>query len=114
DYHLGPPISGPPQEADALRESIDLYRRGRVAEAIARLENVREGSGNARVFTYRAGLLLAVGRLDEAKPDIDRALRLNARDSDAYALQSVIELVGNDKDKAFAFATRAVELDPAS
>jgi Tfp pilus assembly protein PilF len=55
-----------------------------------------------------------VGRLDEAKPNIDRALALDPRNSDAYALQAVIAVVENDKDLALSLANKAVETDPAS
>ena len=112
DYRLGV-IAGTPGES-ALKESIELYRKGKLAEAIARLENVPEGLRNPRFLTYRSGLLLLVGRLDEAKPDIERALALDPRNSDAYSLQSVIAVVENDKDEASKRAEKAVELDPAS
>jgi tetratricopeptide (TPR) repeat protein len=113
DYRLGVGISGTPGEA-ALRESIELYRRGNLTETLSRLENVPEGLANPRFLTYRAGLLLVVGRLDEAKPDIERALSLDPRSSDAYALQAVIALVEDDKDKALDLASKAVHFDPKS
>jgi tetratricopeptide (TPR) repeat protein len=113
DYRLGVRIAGAPGES-ALQESIELYRKGKLVEAIARLENVPEGMRNPRFLTYRAGLLLLVGRLDEAKPDIERALALDARSSDAYSLQAVIAVVENDKDLALSLANKAVEADPAS
>lgn len=113
DYRLGVGIAGAPGES-ALRESIELYRKGKLPEAIARLENVPEGLRNPRVLTYRSGLLLLVGRLDEAKPDIERSLALDPRNSDAYSLQAVIAVVENDKDLALSLANKAVELDPAS
>ena len=75
---------------------------------------VPEGSGNPRFLIYRAGLLLLVGRLDEAKPDIERALALDPRNSDAYSLQAVVAVVENDKELALSLANKAVELDPAS
>jgi tetratricopeptide (TPR) repeat protein len=113
DYRLGVGIAGAPGEA-ALRESIELYRKGKLADAIARLDSVPEGSRNPRFLIYRAGLLLLVGRLDEAKPNIERALALDPRNSDAYSLQAVIAVVENDKDLALSLANKAVELEPAS
>ncbi len=113
DYRLGAGIAGAPGEA-ALQESIALYRKGRLTEAIARLENVPEGMRNPRFLTYRSGLLLLVGRLDEAKPEIERALALDPRNSDAYSLQAIIAVVENYPDEAVRLADKAVELDPAS
>jgi tetratricopeptide (TPR) repeat protein len=113
DYRLGAGIAGAPGES-ALQESIELYRKGKLADAIARLDSVPEGSRNPRFLIYRAGLLLLVGRLDEAKPDIERALALDPRNSDAYSLQAVIAVVENDKDLALSLADKAVDLDPAS
>jgi tetratricopeptide (TPR) repeat protein len=77
-------------------------------------ERTRERSPDARSLIDRAGLLLLVGRLDEARADIGRALTLNPRAADAYALQAVIAVVQNDKDEALKLAEKAVDLDPAS
>jgi tetratricopeptide (TPR) repeat protein len=113
DYHLGVGISGTPGET-ALRDSIESYRSGDLTGALSRLENVPEGLSNPRFLTYRAGLLLLVGRLDEAKPDIERVLSFDPRSSDAYALQAVIAVVEDDKDKALDLSSKAIEFDPKS
>jgi tetratricopeptide (TPR) repeat protein len=113
DYRVGAGIAGTAAES-ALQESIEFYRKGKLAAAITRLENVPEGSRNPRFLIYRSGLLLLVGRLDEAKPDIDRALALDPRNSDAYSIQAVIAVVENDKDLALSLANKAVDFDPVS
>jgi tetratricopeptide (TPR) repeat protein len=59
-------------------------------------------------------LLLSVGRVDEAKSDIDRALALGPRHSPAVSVQSVIAVAQNDKGEALRLARTAVELDPTS
>lgn len=100
--------------APALRESIDLYRQGRLAEAIFRTDHAPEGRSDARFLTYRAGLLLMVGRVDEAKPEIQHALTVDPHFSPALALNSVIAVVQNDKEQALTLATKAVEVDPSS
>ena len=51
-----------------------------------------------------------MGRLDEAKPDIERALSLDPRNSDANSLLSIIAVVQNDNDLALKLANQAVEL----
>lgn len=62
----------------------------------------------------RASRSLSVGRVDEAKKDIDQALKLDPRNADALALQSVIAVVQNDKDGALTLAQQAVAADPNS
>ncbi len=113
DYSVGAAVARAPGES-ALQESIALYRKGRLAEAIASLQNVPERLSNPQLFVYRAGLFLLVGRFDEAKPDIERAIALDPRNSDAYSLQAVIAVVQNDKDEALQLADKAVALDTAS
>jgi len=113
DYSVGAAVARAPGES-ALQESIALYRKGRLAEAIASLQNVPERLSNPQLFVYRAGLFLLVGRFDEAKPDIERAIALDPRNSDAYSLEAVIAVVQNDKDEALQLADKAVALDPTS
>ena len=55
-----------------------------------------------------------MGRVDEADADIKRALRLAPNDGNALALQSIIAVVENEKDKALNLAQRAVEAAPGS
>ena len=69
---------------------------------------------DARFLAYRASQMLAVGRVDEAKADIDKALRIDPNFSDAMALQSIIAVVQNDKEKALNQAQKAVAADPQS
>ena len=88
DYSVGAAIARAPAEP-ALRESIELYRKGRLAEAIASLQNVPERLSNPQLFVYRAGLFLLVGRFDEAKPDIERAIALDPHISIATVYRTV-------------------------
>ena len=106
-------IAGTAGEA-ALRESIEHYRRGEPAEALAGLEKVPESARNPTFLVYRAGLLLTVGRVDEARQDIERVLALDPRAAGAFALQAVIAVVQDDKAGALKLASQAVELDPNS
>jgi tetratricopeptide (TPR) repeat protein len=73
-----------------------------------------EAMRDPRLLAQRASQLLAVGRVDEAKADIERALSLDPKYSDAYALQSIIAVVQNDKEKALTLARKAVETGPTS
>ncbi|MFZ1955869.1 MAG: FecR domain-containing protein, partial [Desulfobacterales bacterium] len=67
-----------------------------------------------RFFAQRASRLLSVGRVDEANADLNTALSLNPNFSDALALQSIIAVVQNDKEKALNQAQKAVVADPQS
>jgi tetratricopeptide (TPR) repeat protein len=62
----------------------------------------------------RVSRLLAVGRVDEAGAEIGEVLKKTPGDSTALALQSVIAVAQNDKEKAHALARAAVETDPRS
>ncbi|NWG03182.1 MAG: TonB-dependent receptor [Syntrophaceae bacterium] len=74
----------------------------------------REDIGDPRYLTHRASLLISVGRVDEARADLDKALSIAPNNSDALALQSIIAVTQNEKDKALTLAKKAVEADPKS
>ncbi|OEU51777.1 MAG: hypothetical protein BA861_01325 [Desulfobacterales bacterium S3730MH5] len=97
-----------------VRKSIEFYWKGDLTGAFSSLEGVPEYIGDPRFFTYRAGLLLTVGRVDEAMPDIERALSLDPYNADAFALQSIISVVQNEKDRALHQAREATDLAPGS
>ncbi len=98
----------------AVKRSADNYLNGDIPGAFKSLEGVSPDTDAAPFYTYRAALFLSVGRVNEAGEDIRKALAQDPRNSHAYALQSVIAVVQNDKDKALELANRAVELDPRS
>ncbi len=71
-------------------------------------------AGEVQSLTEQAADALAVGRVDEAKADLDRALKMDPRSADALALQSIIAVVQNDKEQALGLATSAVAENPQS
>ncbi|MGD9235468.1 MAG: tetratricopeptide repeat protein [Desulfobacterales bacterium] len=77
-------------------------------------EAPNEDPRDPRFLVYRASQLLAVGRVDEADADIRQALNLDPGFSDAYALQAIVFVVQNEKDRALDAAKRAVETGPRS
>src|SRR5262245_2939634 len=97
-----------------VRQSLEFYLRGDLQRAFDSIANVPENIRDPRFFAYRASLLLAVGRVDEAGADIERALRLHPNDSNALALQTIIAVVQNDNDKALQVAQQAVGTAPDS
>jgi len=97
-----------------VRSSIEAYMKGDLEAAFESIKGVPDTISEPRFFVYRASLLLAVGRVDEASKDVERALNLNPNYSDAFALQSVIAVVQNEREKALDIARKAVEADPKS
>jgi tetratricopeptide (TPR) repeat protein len=97
-----------------VRSSIEAYMKGDLEAAFESIKGVPDTISEPRFFVYRASLLLAVGRVDEASKDIERALSLNPNYSDAFALQSIIAVVQNEKEKALDIARKAVEAGPKS
>jgi tetratricopeptide (TPR) repeat protein/opacity protein-like surface antigen len=67
-----------------------------------------------RFYTCRAASLLRVGRVEEAKTDIEQTLRLDPQNSLAFSLQSIIAVTQNEKEKALTLATKAVQADKNS
>ena len=97
-----------------VRRSIRFYWEGDITSAFSSLRGVPEDIRDPRFFTYRAALLLTVGRVKEAKEDIEKAFNLDRSNSHALALQSIIAVVQNQKDKALDLARKTVEVDPES
>jgi tetratricopeptide (TPR) repeat protein len=77
-------------------------------------EAPKEDLHDPRFLAYRAEKLLAVGRVDQAGTAIEQALRLDSKYSGAYALESIIAVVQNEKEKALSSAKKAVEVGPNS
>jgi tetratricopeptide (TPR) repeat protein/opacity protein-like surface antigen len=75
-------------------------------------ENFKEN--DPRFYTSRASSLLQVGRVDEAKVDLGKALELDPNNSVALALQSIIAVTQNEKEKALELAGKAVQSNPNS
>src|SRR5437870_139395 len=97
-----------------IRNSLEAYTKGDHQGAFAALKGAPLDISDPRFFAYRASLLLGVGRVDEAGPDLERALKLNPNYSDALALQSIVAVVQNDKERALNIAQKAVTTDPKS
>ncbi len=91
-----------------------MYSQGKITEAIESLNAINESDRNGDYYSYRAGLLLLVGRADEAEPDIETALRENQNNTDALSLKAIIAIVRNDKTKALELANQAVNIDDKS
>jgi ferric-dicitrate binding protein FerR (iron transport regulator) len=98
---------------DAVRWAL-YYEPVLPVESVERLEQVPEAERDALFYVRRAGSLLSVGRIDEARSDIDRALELSPESGEAYALRAVIAVAQNDKEGALSSAREAVTRSPES
>ncbi len=94
-----------------VRKSIRFYREGNLTNAFTSLDGVPKSIRDARFYTYRSGLLLTVGRVDEANADINKALSLDVDNSNALALQTIIAVAHNKKEEALDLANKAVATD---
>jgi tetratricopeptide (TPR) repeat protein len=73
-----------------------------------------EEIGDPLILVQRAALLLAVGQVEAALVDLDRALSIDPNNGNALALQSIVAIVQNDKDKALELARKSSEAAPQS
>lgn len=95
----------------AIQRSLELYRAGRPSEAF---DALGPSAGVGPLLVYRAALLLLVGRLDEARPLLARAVEDGVSAADALALLAVSALTENQGAQALAYAQRAVASDATS
>jgi tetratricopeptide (TPR) repeat protein len=79
---------------------------------IYRYEEFKEG--DPRFYINRASSLLSVGRVEEAKAEIEKALAIDPSNSQVFGLQSIVAVTQNEKDKALTLAEKAVGADPHS
>ena len=98
----------------ALREVLRILGRGDLKAAFDRLDRIPEPERGERFYVYRAALLLSVGRVDEARSDLDRALALAPESGEVYALRAVIAIAGNDRQQALSDGREAVARSPRS
>ena len=92
-------------ERPTMRRALDAERRGDVDAAIEALND----DNDTRALTYRAALLLNVGRADGARADLERALARTPGDSDALALASLLATARDDRTEAMRLAQAAVD-----
>lgn len=97
-----------------VKEALALVSRGDTSQALTLLEHVPAPEQNTNFHLYRAAMFLDVGRVDEARADIDAALAQDPKAGLAYALRAIIEVVRNERPQALASAEKAVALNPSA
>jgi tetratricopeptide (TPR) repeat protein len=105
-----PPRPLPP----GLQAAVERVADNDYAGALQALDAVPEAMRDARYYTYLAGVLLNVGRVEAAERAIERALALDPEAGEALAERAIIHVVQNRRADALADARRAVELSPES
>ena len=89
-----PPRPLPP----GLQAAVERVAANDYAGALAALDAVPEAARDARYYTYRAGVLLNVGRVDEAGGgDRSGRWRSTPRPASALAQRAIIQVVQNRK-----------------
>ncbi|SMF93574.1 FecR family protein [Methylomagnum ishizawai] len=97
----------------ALAEAARSYAEGRVADALARLQQIPPAQRDADTTAALAGVLLSVGRVDEAEPLLSTP-RGKPVPASFTALRSVIALARNHKAEALKLADTALAADAQS
>ncbi|HED16119.1 MAG TPA: TonB-dependent receptor, partial [Gammaproteobacteria bacterium] len=104
-------------DPDVAQKTISSIAQIKADGPSAALESVAQLSGNtltAPLLSYRAALYLTVGRAGQATQDLEKALSLSPRYSNALALTAIIALVQDRVQQASSLASEAVAADPAS
>ena len=97
-----------------LRNAAQAYQKGRIDEALSLLDKLPAEQQNSNYYLLRAALLLSVGQVDEARQAIETLLGQKPGSSAGLALQAVIAVAKNHKQKALELARRAVTQQPDS
>jgi tetratricopeptide (TPR) repeat protein len=111
-----PPVLtlGPGDAPDELQRSLTLFEQGRTVTALDDLEQVEEAARDSNFYTYRAALRLHVGRIFQARDDIQKTLGFDPNNGAALALKAIIAVVQNPKKEAMQAAQKAVRYAPSS
>jgi Flp pilus assembly protein TadD len=104
----------PSQLAPNLHAALAAYQHGNLSVALEALDKAPATEWDSASLNFSAALLLTVGRVDGARQQIDRILKLEPGNSHAVALQAVIAVAQNQQDAALDYARKAVALNPKS
>jgi len=102
------------QLGNAFKDALSSMHQGFTAAAFKRLDEVPHAASFTLYYIYRAGLLLTVGRVDEADKQLARALKLKKHKGAALSLKSLIALSRNEKQQALELANQAVAAEANS
>jgi tetratricopeptide (TPR) repeat protein len=86
-----------------------LYQAGRYQEAVASFDKAIKGMESAIYLTSRAKALIALGRKTAARADLDRAIKLEPNNHEAFEARANINTEADDIRAALADLTNAIE-----
>lgn len=104
----------PTDVSPVVKEALGLVSSGDTPGALALLRHVPPLEQDPNYHLYRSAMFLDVGRVDEARADIDAALAQDPKAGLAYALRAIIEVARNERPQALASAEKAVALNPSA
>jgi len=93
----------------ATKQAAERYLQGDSLGALAALDAAEQPDA-----LLKAGLLIGLGRVEEAQPLLDGIGSGDPRFGEALALRSVVALARNDKTKALELARQATAKQPQS
>ena len=97
-----------------LEQSLEAFEQGQSDQALRLLGQPGEDERYADLHLYRAGLLLSLGRVDEAESVLQGLQTRKQREADALALRSIIQIVTNRLDEAQHTHKQALQADEHS
>jgi tetratricopeptide (TPR) repeat protein len=109
-----------PQKPGAGKQAIPVYvnhdRAARDQEAVVRVmtDILKQVPGRSEAYVERARALLALGKAEQAREDLDRAAKINQGRSDVHLARAAEHARQGRHAEALADAKAAVLLQPAS
>jgi Flp pilus assembly protein TadD len=108
-----PTAGGAPIDPTVYR-AWQAWQAGNLAAAVRGISSVASTEGlNAISLDYLAAILISLGRVDEARPLLDRSARLDPTSPRTPALRAIVEVARNQPQQAVQTADAAVALAPA-
>ncbi len=108
------PAAGAPIDPTVYR-AWQAWRAGALAATVREINAISSTERlNAVSLDYLAAILISLGRVDEARPLLDRSVRLDPTSPRAPALRAIVEVARNQPQQAAEAADAAVTLAPAS
>jgi Flp pilus assembly protein TadD len=106
------PAAGGPIDPTVYR-AWQAWRAGNLAAAVRDVNSVSSTERlNAISLDYLAAILISLGRVDEARPLLDRSASLDPTSPRTPALRAIVEVARNEPEQAVQAADAAAALTP--